>query len=252
MLNIKVKAMSIYKKLYEATAKGKKQLAVLIDPDKVSSENIIKIIELCNNSKVDFIFAGGSLIEGNGFESCMQLLKSSTNIPIVIFPGSVLQVSPNADAILLLSLISGRNPEMLIGNHVIAAPHIRRAGLEVISCGYLLIESGKLTSVVYMSNTTPIPCDKNDIAVCTAMAGEMLGHKLIYMDAGSGAEKHISSEMIKQVKANISIPLIVGGGIKTAETALELWNSGADVIVIGNACEQNPGLIEEVASVVRE
>ncbi|MBS4014266.1 MAG: geranylgeranylglyceryl/heptaprenylglyceryl phosphate synthase [Bacteroidetes bacterium] len=238
--------MAIYEKLTNIAKTGKKQLAVLIDPDKANSDSISSLIKKCNSAKVDLILVGGSLIKGSGFESCIQSIKNETDIPVVIFPGSVFQISSNADAILLLSLISGRNPEMLIGNHVIAAPHIRRAGIEVIPCGYMLIESGKLTSVVYMSNTSPIPYEKNDIAVCTAVAGEMLGHKLIYMDAGSGAEKSISAEMIKQVKANISIPLIVGGGIRDVKTAHDLWNAGADVVVIGNACESKPGLIEEI------
>ncbi len=238
--------MTIYEKLTNNAKAGNKQLAVLIDPDKANAENIATIVKNCNSSKVDFIFVGGSLIKGSGFESCIQSIKDNTDIPVVIFPGSVFQISSNADAILLLSLISGRNPEMLIGNHVIAAPHIRRAGIEVISCGYMLIESGKLTSVVYMSNTSPIPHEKNDIAICTAIAGEMLGQKIIYMDAGSGAEKCISAEMIKQVKANISIPLIVGGGIRDAKTASELWNAGEYVLLIGNEYESKPGLNEGI------
>ena len=238
--------MEVYKKLTEAAQKNKKQLAVLIDPDKSDSNAIKEKAALCNRFEVDYIFVGGSLIKGDSFDSCLKILRSETKVPVVIFPGSVFQVSGEADALLLLSLISGRNPEMLIGNHVIAAPHIRRSGVEVIPCGYMLIESGKLTSVVYMSNTSPIPSDKTDIAVCTAVAGEMLGHKLIYMDAGSGAENCISDEMVNQVKANISIPLIVGGGIRNAKTASALWKAGADVVVVGNACEKDPGLIGEI------
>ncbi len=239
--------MDVYKNLAVSAKCKKKQLAVLIDPDKSDPESIKEQVLLCNDSGIDYIFVGGSLIKGDSFQAGIKLIKSQTDIPLVIFPGSIFQICSQADALLLLSLISGRNPEMLIGNHVIAAPHIRRSGLEVIPCGYMLIESGKLTSVVYMSNTTPIPYDKTDIAVCTAIAGEMLGHKLIYMDAGSGAEKCISTEMIEQVKANISVPLIVGGGIKNKEKASELWNAGAEVLVIGNICEKQPQIINEIA-----
>lgn len=243
--------MEVYKKLVKATKQGKKQLAVLIDPDKSDANSIKKTVSICNTTKVDYIFVGSSLIEGCNFESSIILIKSLTEIPVIIFPGSVFQVNQNADAMLLLSLISGRNPELLIGNHVIAAPHIKRSGLETISCGYMLIESGKLTSVVYMSNSVPIPSGKSDIAVCTAMASEMLGHKLIYMDAGSGAEKSIRPEMINNVKANISIPLIVGGGIRDGKKAAEIWKAGADIIVVGNACEKEPDLIKEIANIMK-
>lgn len=178
---------------------------------------------------------------------CISALKKSTSIPVVIFPGSTMQINPNADAILFLSLISGRNAEMLIGKHVIAAPYIRNTSLEVIATGYMLIGSDKPTAVSYMSNSIPIPYDKDDIALCTAMAGEMLGLKMIYMDAGSGAEKHVSLTMIEKVKKNISVPLIVGGGINSAEKASNIYHAGADMIVVGNAVEKNQSLIRRLA-----
>ncbi len=242
--------MNIFSLISQASKNNTKQLAVLIDPDKSGGKGIKKTIDICDVSGVDYIFAGGSLIKSNSFDDCILQIKALCNIPIVLFPGSVMQLSPHADALLFLSLISGRNPEMLIGNHVIAAPHVKNAGLEVIPAGYILVESGKLTSVVYMSNTTPIPNDKTDIAICTAMAGEMLGHKLIYMDAGSGAQKSISNDMVRQVKANISIPLVVGGGIRDAKTAEGLWEAGADILVLGNIAENKPEIIKEIGSLI--
>ncbi len=217
-----------------------RQLAVLIDPDKMDAERLPDLAELLNISKVDYVFVGGSLMTGSFFNECTQWLKAHAEAPVVLFPGSSLQVHPAADALLLLSLISGRNPELLIGNHVAAAPLLKSSGLEIIPTGYMLIESGKLTSVVYMSHTTPIPSDKPDIAMCTAMAGEMLGMKLIYMDAGSGAGRPVTASVIRSVKKNISIPLIVGGGIRCKDSAAAAWKAGADLVVVGNALEKDP------------
>ena len=238
--------MKIYNRILENQDSGKKQLSVLIDPDKSSVSKIVEICSIANACKVDFFFIGGSLITNDTIELCIKTLKQHSDIPVVIFPGNTMQVTKEADGILFLSLISGRNAEMLIGKHVIAAPYIKQYGLETIPTGYMLIESGRPTTALYMSNTMPIPHDKNDIAVCTAMAGEMLGLKMIYMDAGSGAMQHISLSMIEKVKRNINIPLIIGGGIRTAEVSSEIYAAGADMIVIGNAVENRAELIGEI------
>lgn len=236
----------IYPTIRKDAETNTKKLAVLIDPDKTDPENLIQLADFLKKFKADYLFVGGSLMMCNFLGESIRILKSSIDIPIIIFPGSSMQIDGQADGLLLLSLISGRNPELLIGNHVTAAPHLKESGLEIIPTGYMLIESGKTTSVVYMSNTNPIPADKNDIAICTAMAGEMLGLKAIYMDAGSGALNPVPASMIKNVKANIDIPLIVGGGIRSPEAALNAWNSGADMIVIGNALESEMNIIKDI------
>lgn len=222
---------------------------MLIDPDKFKST-----IALKNGiaAGVDFIFAGGSLLLRGSLQRCVETIKKNTDIPLVLFPGSTDQIDPNADGILFLSLISGRNPDNLIGKHVISAPVLKKTSLEIIPTGYMLIDGGNSTSVSYMSNTVPIPYHKNDIAVCTAMAGEMLGLKLIYLDTGSGALKHVSVNMIKEVKKNIDIPLIIGGGIKTPEDAYNICTAGADLIVIGTIAEQSPEIISEIVSAVNQ
>ncbi|MFP4287676.1 MAG: geranylgeranylglyceryl/heptaprenylglyceryl phosphate synthase [Bacteroidales bacterium] len=237
---------SIYQKIAVAAQNNWKQLAVLIDPDKISPEYLEQLSYMVNLHNVDYVFVGGSLITQDHFNHTLRIIKERFFVPVVLFPGSTLQISKHADGILLLSLISGRNPELLIGNHVTAAPFLRSSGLEIISTGYMLVESGKLTSVQYISNTMPIPHDKTDIAVCTAMAGEMLGMKLIYIDAGSGAGKPVSEDMARKVKQNIRLPLIIGGGITNANIAHGLWDAGADVLVVGNALEKEPDLIGKI------
>lgn len=229
---------------------GKKSFAVLIDPDKVNDGHINDLVALATQAGVDYFLVGGSLLISNYLEDCVQLLKKLSNIPVVLFPGSPSQVSKSADALLYLSLISGRNPELLIGQHVVSAPVIRQSGLEIIPTGYMVIDGGAPTTVSYISNAAPLPADKSEIAVCTAMAGEMLGMKLIYLDAGSGARKAISEDMISKVAANISAPLIVGGGITTAEKAYLNCKAGADVIVVGNAIEKEASLISEMAEAI--
>ena len=237
----------IYKSILESKKSGKKQFAVLIDPDKLMSAEGIDIAE---SAGVDYFFMGGSLITGGNLENCIEGIKKRSSIPIVLFPGNTLQISPRADGILFLSLISGRNAEMLIGKHVEAAPLLRSSALEILPTGYMLIENGKQTTASYMSNSTPIPADKDQIALCTAMAGEMLGLKLIYMDAGSGAINPVSASMIKKVKENISVPLIIGGGIRTPQSALKACKAGADVIVVGNAIEKDNKLMKSIAEAV--
>jgi len=195
---------------------------------------------------------GGSLLTSDNLYHCIRTLKENSKIPVILFPGNTYQVSRNADAMLFLSLISGRNPDMLIGMHVIAAPYVKLSGLETLPTGYMLIDSGKPTSVSYMSNSFPIPNDKKDIAACTAMAGEMLGLQLIFMDAGSGAKTPIPSDMIRFVKDSISVPLIVGGGLRSPEMAKKSLQAGADIIVVGNRLEENPELITSFAEVVKK
>jgi len=242
--------MNVYQNIFHAKQKNKKLFSVLIDPDKYNNKELEKIIKACQKAKTDYIFVGGSLLTENIFDNCIKIIRNNCTIPIVIFPGSIIQTNENADAILFLSLISGRNAEMLIGKHVVVAPLLKKTQLEIIPTAYMLIESGKLTSVAYISNTQPIPHDKNDIAMCTAMAGEMLGLKIIFLDAGSGAFNPVSSKMINTVAQAVNIPLIVGGGIKTPEKALENCKAGADLIVVGNAIEKHPILISEVAHAV--
>lgn len=235
---------------YERFCSPGKKIAVLIDPDKPSDKEILFLADEADRVGVDFLFVGGSLLTNNGLNNCIRLIKSKTNIPVVLFPGNTHQLSNLADSFLFLSLISGRNPDMLIGTHVIAAPYLKLSGLEVLSTGYMLIESGRPTTVSYMSNSYPIPSDKNDIAMCTAMAGEMLGMKLIFMDAGSGALNTVPDLMIRAVKESINVPLIVGGGIKTPEMAISKLEAGADVVVIGNTLEKNPSLLSEFVQAV--
>lgn len=239
--------MSIYNRLSNIS---KKKFVVLIDPDKPTNEQIIDIVQRSINAGVDFFFVGGSLLTTDSLDNCIKLIKKHSDIPVLIFPGNSLQISKWCDGFLLLSLISGRNPEMLIGRHVIAAPYLKLYGNEIIPTGYMLIDGGCPTSVSYMSNTTPIPHDKDDIAMCTALAGEMLGLKVIYMDAGSGATNPISNDMIYKVKNSINIPLIVGGGIKTPEKAAEIAKAGADIVVVGNVIEKSTELLKEFADAV--
>lgn len=243
--------MSIFTTITDKKNNSVKQFAVLVDPDKPDNAQIEAISKLSSDAGVDYFFVGGSLLSKNSLDNCIKILKANSSIPVIIFPGNNLQISSYADAILFLSLISGRNPDLLIGNHVIAAPYIKESGLEVIPTAYMLIDSGKPTSALYMSNTMPIPADKSDIAACTAMAGEMLGLKMIYLDAGSGAINPISAKMIESVKANTTSPIICGGGINSPEKAVEDCKSGADIVVVGNGIEKSSQLIKEVAAAVK-
>ena len=241
---------TIYDSLLQAKKTGEKKMVVLIDPDKVRLGNMEKVMELAVDAGVDYFFIGGSLVVNNMLDECLKSIKAYCNIPMILFPGNSFQLSYRADGILFLSLISGRNAELLIGKHVITAPYLRLSPLEIISTGYMLIDGGISTTVTYMSNTTPIPREKDDIAACTALAGEMLGLKMVFMDAGSGARVPVSESMIEAVSGTIQIPLIVGGGIRTPEKALANVQAGADVIVVGNAIEKDPGLIKELAQAV--
>ena len=242
--------MNLYTCILEKKAKGKKLFAILIDPDKQKNSVLSLIVQKANEANVDYFFVGGSLLTNDNLEECIKTIKNNSNIPVILFPGNAMQINKNADGILFLSLISGRNPELLIGKQVISAPILKQTSLEVISTGYMLIDSGKPTTASYMSNTLPIPRNKNGIATSTAIAGEYLGMKLIYMDGGSGAEKPIEIDMIKQVSNQINIPLIVGGGICNAQKAIDNCNAGADLIVVGNAIEKNADLILEISKAV--
>ncbi len=237
---------NVYKKIHENTKKGLKMLGVLIDPDKYDIAKLTHVLGLCQQHKVDFILVGGSLLMQNRFEETIRTLKTQTDIPIIIFPGNGFQISSNADAILFTSLLSGRNPEYLIGQQVLAAPFVKEFDLETIGTAYLLIESGGSTSVSYMSNTKAIPANKSDIAVATSLAAAMMGMQMIYLEAGSGAKYPVPDEMIQQVKKYVSLPLICGGGINDMETALNKYKAGADLIVIGNGAEKAPNLIGHI------
>jgi putative glycerol-1-phosphate prenyltransferase len=237
--------------LYERKASGQKSFAVLIDPDKVNLESFSNLLDLCIEYKADYIFVGGSLITDYVLGDVITKIKSYTNIPVILFPGNSLHIHSRADAILLLSLISGRNPEFLIGQHVVSAPVLRKSGLEILPTGYMLIDSGRQTTVSYISNTNPIPHDKPGIAACTAMAGEMLGLKLTYLDAGSGAINPVSPEMIAAVRQSVNTPIIVGGGINSIKKAKNALSAGADVVVVGNGIEENVDLLREIALTVK-
>jgi phosphoglycerol geranylgeranyltransferase len=242
--------MPVYQSLLKKKQNGKKSFAVLVDPDKISASSLQELISLATEARVDYFFVGGSLVISDHLDECIRQIKSSCAIPVLLFPGSPSQISKHADALLYLSLISGRNADMLIGQHVVSAPFVKKSGLEIISTGYMVIDGGAATTVSYISNATPIPHNKPDIALCTALAGEMLGMKLIYMDSGSGAEKAISEEMISTVAKNVEVPVIVGGGIRDAEKAYLNCKAGADVIVVGNAIEKDSSLVKEIADAI--
>ena len=251
MIWIMQKVKSIKDKLHLIGERNEKGIAVLIDPDDVNQESLIESLNACLKHKVDFIFIGGSLVTSNNLSDVVSLAKSYTDIPCVLFPGNAIQIDASADAILFLSLISGRNPELLIGQHVVAAPIVKRSKLEVIPTGYMLVNSGKPTSASYISNSLPLPNDKPGLAASTALAGEMLGMQAIYLDAGSGAEMPVSQKVIKAVKNVVEIPLIVGGGINNAVKARKALDAGADILVIGNGAQKNLDTLAEVVNVVK-
>jgi phosphoglycerol geranylgeranyltransferase len=225
---------------------SKKCLAVLLDPDKLDVYSLNQRIDAINKYAIDYVFVGGSLITSDKLDWLLTELKARTSAPKIIFPGHGTHINDKADGILLLSLISGRNAEFLIGQHVVSAPILKRSSLEILPVGYILVDGGKPTTVSYISNTSPIPADKPDVAAATALAGNLLGLKLIYLDAGSGAMNAVQADMISAVKRSVDTPLIVGGGINTIEKAQAAWQAGADIIVIGNAIENNPEFIEAV------
>jgi len=238
--------MSIYKNIQASILKGDKLLAVLIDPDKFVLENTQPFIEKVNASIATHIFVGGSIVEEHKTDDLVNNIKSFTNLPIVLFPGDVCQISDKADALLFLSLLSGRNPEYLIGKHVKAISKLNETNLEVISTGYLLIESGQKTAVEKVTNTRPISRHNIQNIVDTAKAGELLGMKLIYLEAGSGAKTSLNSGVIEAVKKELNVPLIVGGGIRSKKHLKNAYQSGADLVVIGNAFEEDELFFDEI------
>lgn len=227
----------------------KKQIAVLIDPDKTDPKKLQKIIGASVKANIDFFLVGGSLLLKNNLEVVINSIKKQCKKKVFLFPGNPSQISNKADGILLLSLISGRNADLLIGNHVQAAPILKQSKLKIFPTGYILIESGTATTVSYISNTTPIPANKPEIAACTALAGEQLGLQIIYLEAGSGAIHAVSKETIKTVKKMIDIPLIVGGGIRNVAQIENAFNAGADIVVIGTAIENDITFLEEIKSI---
>ncbi len=231
---------------------GRKAFAVLLDPDKVEQDKLSELLIRTTDYPVDFFFVGGSLVTDYVHKEVIATIRRQSETPIILFPGNPLHIEPSADAILFLSLISGRNADFLIGQHVIAAPLLKKSGLEILPTGYMVVDSGTQTTVSYVSGTMPLPYDKPGVAACTAMAGEMLGLQLMYLDAGSGARRPVSPDMIAAVRAVIDVPLIVGGGINSGEKAYQALKAGADLIVVGNGIEQDPDLLPQLSAVVQE
>lgn len=244
--------MKIYNKLLNTIKEKGAAYLVLLDPDKLPENKLAGFLKHCEKSGVDGFLVGGSLMVNGDFESFVEKVKINTNLPSIIFPGSITQVSSFADAILFLSVVSGRNPEHLIGKHVLAAPSIKKSGIEPISTAYILVESGTTTTAIYMSGSMPVPRNKPEIAAATALASEYLGMKLIYLEAGSGADNSVPNEMVKTVSSQCTIPVVVGGGIRNPQTAREKVENGASIIVTGNYFEDenNWDLIKDFASAV--
>ncbi len=243
----------IYSSFLAAKQHSEKRFVVLIDPDKMRLSNVSNVIDMAVMSKVDYFFVGGSLIVNDMMNYCLDAIKEAApHIPTILFPSSPQQINEKADAILFLSLISGRNPDFLIGQHVLAAPILRRSSLEIIPTGYMLVDSGAPTTATYISGTLPIPSNKEEIAACTALAGEMLGLKTLYLDAGSGAKRPVPEAMITAVSESVNLPLIVGGGMNTAEKVSMCAQAGANIVVVGNALEKSPSLVAEMSAAVHE
>ncbi|TXG36864.1 phosphoglycerol geranylgeranyltransferase [Seonamhaeicola maritimus] len=237
---------TIYNNILSSVLNGKKLLAVLIDPDKMTIEKVGAFISKLNQSITTHVFVGGSTVDENSTDLLVEEIKSHTKLPVILFPGDVYQITDKADAILFLSLISGRNSEYLIGKHIDSVSKLKKTNLEVISTGYILIESGKESAVERVTGTSPMPRNSIQKIVDTAKAGELLGMKLIYLEAGSGALNSISNKIIVEAKKELKIPLIVGGGIRTKEDLDEAYKSGADLVVIGTAFEEDESFFKEI------
>jgi len=223
--------------IYKQFASKKGQIAILIDPDKCSDlTQLNELLKKCQFASVDYIFIGGSTVSREAFQEVIQFIKLNSTIPVVIFPGDAHQVSEKGDALLYLSLISGRNPEYLIGQHVNSANEIFNMDIEIIPTAYILIDGGTKSSVAYVSQTTPIPINNQNIILNTAKAGILQGKKLIYIDAGSGANEHLPATIATEL-SKLEVPLIIGGGIKSVDSIKKLMN--ANVLVIGNKIEEN-------------
>lgn len=247
--------MSVFRKLFENCRKNGAGYLVLVDPDKLEISKIPAFMKAANHAKVDGILIGGSILISGEFENFVSEVKRSAgNIPVILFPGGVNQISASADALLFLSIISGREAQHLIGSQVLAAPVIHRLGIETISTAYMLIESGKPTSAQFMSGTTPLPRHKPEIAVAHALAAQYLGFKMIYLEAGSGADQSVPDEMVKAVAQIVNIPVIVGGGILTPEDARGKVEAGASFVVTGTIIEnsKDPGLLKKFADAIHK
>ncbi|WP_447635211.1 geranylgeranylglyceryl/heptaprenylglyceryl phosphate synthase [Flavobacterium microcysteis] len=231
---------NIYNEILQSKKERKKLLAILLDPDKISQDSLQSIIPMINQSPATHIFIGGSLVLTNNIDEIIKELKQKTTLPILLFPGNPSQISIEAHGILFLTLLSGRNPDFLIEHQVKASPILKKTNLEIISTGYILIDGGNQTAVASVSKTIPLPRHNSDIAVATALAGEFLGNKLVYLEAGSGANLSVPLETISLVSKNIGIPLIVGGGIKDTQGIEDAYAAGADLVVIGTAFENDP------------
>ena len=241
----------VLEQLEGAKVHGRKLLAVLIDPDQAGdAARLERTVQNACMAKADLLFVGGSLLATDGFNRCVQRVKELADRPVVLFPGSPAQLSEHADAVLFLSLISGRNPELLIGHHVMAAPRVKAMGLEAIPTGYMLVDGGRMTTAHYVSQTQPVPHDKPSIAAATALAGELLGLRAIYLDTGSGAKRSVGVEMVDAVRRSVHLPIIVGGGIRDGRTARELCEAGADVVVVGTAIEEDPETVFALSEAV--
>lgn len=233
--------MKVLEHIKQTRAENRRGLAILVDPDKfIPEKHIIALLSLERQDVVHLVLVGGSLLTSDAFHSCITSLKNHLSIPVVIFPGSPGQISPEADALLLLSLISGRNADLLIGRHVEAAPALKRSGLELIPTGYLLVDCGPMTTAAYMSQALPIPLNKPEVAAITALAGEMLGLQMMYLDGGSGAQKPVTPAMIAAVRQQVKCPIMVGGGLREGPQIAEAYAAGADWVVVGTAFESDP------------
>ncbi|HUX55157.1 MAG TPA: geranylgeranylglyceryl/heptaprenylglyceryl phosphate synthase [Williamwhitmania sp.] len=241
--------MKVFHQIAEKASR-QPQIALLIDPDKHTPSSAAAAAAVATAAGVDFIMVGGSYVSADA-NDVVSAIKESTQLAVVLFPGSPLQLSASADAIFLLSLISGRNPEYLIGNHVLAAGYIKKLDVEVIPVGYILVDGGVVSSVQYVSNTMPIPASKPDLVVATAVAGEMLGLKMIYLEAGSGAIHPVPAEVIAATRSSVSIPIIVGGGLRSNESVTAALKAGADVVVVGTAVEDDLNTVGRLVSLVK-
>jgi len=246
--------MKTYSYLLDVIEKKGAAYLILIDPDKISGERLNSFVSICEKAGVDGFLIGGSLLMSGNLEEAIDIIKKISSLPAIIFPGAVHQLYKNADAVLYISLISGRNADHIIGKHIIAAPIIKRMELEPISTGYMLIESGAKTTAEYISGSLPIPRNKPEIAVATALAGQFLGMKFIYLEGGSGAQQSVPKEMVFAVSNAVDVPIIVGGGIRTPQEAREKVKSGAKVVVTGNFFEddKNWELLKEFADAIHK
>jgi putative glycerol-1-phosphate prenyltransferase len=237
--------MSILKNIEKKIRGGRKLFALLIDPESYTPDSVHDLLKEMGEMPADLVLVGGSLVS-RPVTPVLRAIRRAVTVPVILFPGSLLQLSGEADGILMLNLISGRNPEYLAGNQVTSSLMIRTLGLEVIPTGYILLGQGTGTSVEVISNTHPLPEKKKEIILATALAGEYMGSRMIYLEKGSGAHEPPDTSLVEEVKEILSVPLIVGGGITHPATAEKLYRAGADIIVVGNAIEQNPSLVKEM------